>query len=132
MKNSLNLVFVALLFIVLGCNCSKKFGDFAVNTESNQPIANPTPFTANTTTTPNLPPTGKKASLAMAQYNQIKNGMTYQEAVNAIGSEGTEVSSSEVGKYKTATYKWEGENYSYIILTFQNDKLMFKTQANLK
>ena len=132
MKNSLNVVFVALLFIVLGCNCSKKFGDFAVNTESNQPVANSTPFATNTTTVPNLPTNDKKSSLTIAQYNQVKNGMTYQETVDAIGSEGTEVSSTEISGYKTATYKWEGENYSFIFLTFQNDKLISKTQTNLK
>ena len=132
MKNSLNIVFVALLFIVLGCNCSKKFGDFAVNTQSNQPVANSTPLTANTTTAPGSPTNGKQSSLTMEQYNQVKNGMTYQEAVAAVGSEGTEVSSTEISGYKTATYKWEGENYSFIFLTFQNDKLISKTQTNLK
>lgn len=130
MKNSLNLVSVALLLIVLGCSCPNKLKELSQNS-STTPTSNPTPFTSNTAPMPNTPP-DKKGSLSMAQYNQIKNGMTYQEAVTAIGSEGTEVSSSEIGKYKTVTYKWDGENYAYIILTFQNNKLMFKTQSNLK
>jgi len=132
MKNSLNLIFAALILVVLGCSCPSKLKELSQNSNSTAPLSSPTPFTANTASTPTTTQSNKKASLSMAQYNQVKNGMTYRETVAAIGSEGTEVSSSEVGKYKTATYKWEGENYSYIILTFQNDKLMFKTQANLK
>lgn len=73
-----------------------------------------------------------KSALTLEKYNQIKNGMSYREVVEIIGAEGTEMSSSEIGKYKTASYKWEGDNYQFIFGTFQNDKLLSKTQANLK
>lgn len=128
MKNSSNFGFVALLLIVLGCSCPKLNELKSGSTESS-----PTPFsTPFTTTAPTAKPTAKGNSITMAKYNQIKNGMKHSEVVEILGEEGTEMSNSEIGKYKTVTYKWEGENFSYIILTFQNDKLMFKSQANLK
>ncbi|MCY7375387.1 MAG: DUF3862 domain-containing protein [Pyrinomonadaceae bacterium] len=130
MKNSVNLVFVALLLVVLGCSCPNALKNLNLDNKGTTPTTpNSTPYIANTA---NSPTTKSKAVLSMASYNQIKNGMKYSEAVKILGGEGAEVSTSEIGKYKTATYKWDGENYSYIILTFQNDKLMFKSQANLK
>lgn len=68
----------------------------------------------------------------MEKYNRIKNGMSYKEVVDIIGSEGSETFSSTIGKYKTVSYKWEGPNFQFIYATFSNDKLNSKTQANLK
>jgi hypothetical protein len=39
---------------------------------------------------------------------------------------------SEAGKFKIVTYKWSGEDYSYIIATFMNDKLQSKSKGGLK
>jgi len=131
MKNSLNLGFIALLLIVLGCSCPnlKNFKLDEKGTSSPTPYS--TPFDANVSTTPTTTTTGK-SSITMAKYTQVKNGMAYSDVIKILGEEGNEVSNSEIGKFKTATYKWDGENYSYIILTFQNDKLIYKAQANLK
>lgn len=131
MKNSFSLIFIALLLVVLGCSCPN-LNKFNFDKKDATPIPNSTPLPTNAPNPPNAPTSKSNASISLEKYNQIKNGMTYQEAVNIIGGEGAEVSSSEIGKYKTATYKWDGENYSYIILTFQNDKLMFKSQGSLK
>ena len=137
MKNSLNLIFVALLLIVLGCSCPNKLKELS-SKKSETPISVSTPttdspsFPANSSGSANQTQKNRVSSLSLADYNRVKNGINYAEAVNILGSEGAEVSSSEVGKYKTSTYKWDGENYSYIILTFQNDKLMFKSQGGLK
>ena len=68
----------------------------------------------------------------LADYNQIKNGMSYKQVEVVIGSPGTEMSSTEYGEYKTQTYKWDGENYAMLYAVFQNDKLISKTQNNLK
>lgn len=73
-----------------------------------------------------------KADLTMAKYNQIQNGMSYEEAVKIIGSEGTQSSSSNFGKIKVASYKWEGEKYAKMFATFKDNKLTSKSQANVK
>lgn len=71
-------------------------------------------------------------TVSLADFNKIKTGMTYDAVVEILGQEGEQVSSSDVGNYKTETFKWSGENYSFIIVTVQNDKVIFKSQANLK
>lgn len=72
------------------------------------------------------------ADLSLAKYNQIQNEMSYEEAVKIIGSEGTQTSSSNFGKIKVASYKWEGEKYAKIFASFRDNKLTSKSQSNLK
>ena len=73
-----------------------------------------------------------KSDLTLSKYNQINNGMNYEDAVKIIGTEGTSMSSSTVGKMKLASYKWEGEKAGKIFATFKDDKLSSKSQINLK
>jgi hypothetical protein len=130
MKNLYNLGFIALLLVVLGCNCQKL-----------QELANegktPPPSTPSTSSSPSGTSTpastdAKKTGLTMDKYNQIKNGMTYDEVKNIMGSEGTQTMSSGEGKYKVESYKWEGDDYKYIQIVFMGDKVSSKVQANLK
>ena len=58
--------------------------------------------------------------------------MSLKEVNDILGKEGEETSSSKVGSTKISTYKWEGKDYAYIFCNFTNDKLTFKSQANLK
>ncbi len=76
--------------------------------------------------------TTAKADLTLAKYNQVQNGMTYDEVVKIVGSEGTQTSSSNSGQNKMASYKWEGEKFARIFATFRNEKLSSKSQSNLK
>lgn len=76
--------------------------------------------------------TSTKSDLTLAKYNQINNGMSYEEAVKIIGSEGTETSNSTIGQMKIASYKWEGEKSAKIFSTFKDNKLSSKSQINLK
>ena len=68
----------------------------------------------------------------MAKYEQIKTNMKKSEVESILGGKGTEVSSSSGGGMTFSVYKWEGENYASIILTFKNDKVMSKSQYGLK
>ncbi len=83
--------------------------------------------TVSNTTTRN---TAKKA-LTIAQYEKIRNGMTYKQVVDILGSEGEELSRSEMGKNKTIIYIWKDENFSSISAIFFNDKLMSKSKSGL-
>lgn len=130
MKNLLNLGFIALLLVVLGCSCPF-LKDLKLDEKENSPTPAATPFLANTST-PKVKTSDKTASLTMNDYNQLKNGMSKSEVEKILGGEGEQVSSSEIGKYKIETYKWQGENFSFIIITFRNDKVFSKSQANLK
>lgn len=83
-------------------------------------------------------PAAKKndPGISMAEFEQIKSGMTYEEVVKIIGGEG-EVQ-SEVGaegdEFYTVAYAFKGEKGfgSNAILMFQGGKLDTKAQAGLK
>lgn len=73
------------------------------------------------------------AGVTMANYNMIKTGMTYSQVVQILGKEGTELTSNEVGGYKTVMYKWEGDGWgSNMNVMFQNGKVIQKAQFGLK
>ena len=130
MKNSLNFGLVALLFVVLGCSCPF-LKNLKLDEKEDAPKPAATPFVANTAT-PKVKSSDKTASLTLDDYNQLKNSMSKNEVEQILGGEGEQVSSSEIGKYKIETYKWQGENFSFVIITFRNDKVFSKSQANLK
>lgn len=123
MKNLYNVGFVALIFVVLGCNCQRmqEWADQQKNKPGSTPAASSSPATS-----------GSSSGLTMDKYNQIKNGMSYQEVKDIIGKEGTETMSSGEGKYKVESYKWEGDQYQFISVVFTGGKVQSKVQANLK
>lgn len=81
---------------------------------------------SNTTTK-----TDAKKALTMAQYEKLRNGMTYKQVVDILGSEGEELSRSEIGRNKTIVYMWKDDNFSSISAIFFNDKLMSKSKSGL-
>lgn len=128
MKNSFNLGFIVLVLVVLGCSCPKL--DELAKNDSSSP--SPTP---SATSSPSSSPGTKTTSgseITKEKYDQIKNGMSYKQVVEIIGSEGEETSSSQIGRYKVSSYKWQGPGFTMIYGVFNNDKLTSKTQANLK
>ncbi|MDA2738393.1 DUF3862 domain-containing protein [Bacillus cereus group sp. Bc015] len=76
----------------------------------------------------------KKEGINKAEFEQIQNGMSYEEVVAIIGNEGELQSESEVGNYKTQLYTWKGESGigSNANVTFQNGKVQAKAQFGLK
>jgi hypothetical protein len=72
--------------------------------------------------------------VTLAQYNQLREGMTYTQVVNILGREGVEISSSNVGNIRTVMYKWEGTGSigANMSAMFQNGKLMSKAQYGLQ
>lgn len=130
MKNLYNFGFIALILVVLGCNCQK------LQELANEGKTSPT-STPSTTSSPSSSSTpastdAKKTGLTMDKYNQIKNGMSYDEVKSIIGSEGTQTMSSGEGKYKVESYKWDGDEYQFISVVFMGGKVNSKVQANLK
>jgi hypothetical protein len=133
MKNSLNMVIVIFILVVLGCSCpkmediQKKIDESSKKTSNSDKVSNTATKTAKDDSDSN-----DSSEITMAQYRQIKNGMSYKEVKEIIGREGTEVSSSGDGKYKVESYKWEGEDFKFINIVLMGDKVTSKVQANLK
>ena len=139
MKNSLNLVLAILFFVVLGCACpnmeeiAKQIDESSknANSTSNSNSATPSNNNSSNNNSSNTS-SSSKSNLTLEKYNQIKNGMSHQEVVEILGSEGIEQSSSGDGKYKVDSYKWEGDNYKFITVIFMGDKVNSKVQYGLK
>jgi len=70
--------------------------------------------------------------ITFAQFNELKEGMSYKEVVEIIGGEGRMFSvSSEPGKTE---YRWEGRGRpgANADITFQEDRLINKVQFGLQ
>jgi hypothetical protein len=140
MKNLNNVGFVVLLLVVLGCNCQEKLQEIA---DKGKTPSSASPSGANASTTPaSSSPTSSPSSsnsprstgdgLTMAKYDQLKDGMSYREVVNILGIEGKEAKTTKVGAATITTYEFSGKGNETIFCNFTNDKLTFRTQANLE
>ena len=72
--------------------------------------------------------------LTEEKFAQIQNGMTYEEVVDIIGSEGTVVSESGTkgDPYHTVIYEFKTDGWlAAANMTFQGGKLLNKSQAGL-
>ena len=131
MKNSLNFVVAILIFVVLGCACPRldKLTGGGPPPAPDPPPGRPTNSTSpgNRSTVP-----ANADGLTMAKYNQLKNEMSKSEVERILGGPGEEVSSSTGGGVTFSVYKWSGENYTSVIVTFRDNKLMTKAQVGLK
>lgn len=127
-NNSLNLVLIIFAFVIVGCSCPNlndlqtKIGEGTKKTETNT--------ASNAAVAPKK--SSETSQISVEKYNRLKNGMSVKQVVEIMGDSGEELQSSETGKYKIATYKWTGENFSYIVLTFMNDKLQSKSKGGIK
>ncbi|WFR56012.1 Ig-like domain-containing protein [Anaerocolumna sp. AGMB13025] len=65
-------------------------------------------------------------------YDKLNNDITYDNAVDIIGINGSIVSTSSDNGQQIVTYIWYGENDSSATITFQDDKLSSKSEKNLK
>jgi hypothetical protein len=72
-------------------------------------------------------------AVSKADFEKIKNGMTYNEVVKALGDEGMRVSTMKVNGRETEIYKWSNRDFSkYIDVTFEKEKVVEKSQKGLK
>jgi hypothetical protein len=128
-SNALSAVICIGILIVLGCSCPKMA---EIQKEMDKAQTSPTPVTGSSPSdTPSKTSSGD-SSLTMTKFNQIKDGMSYEETVAIMGSEGNQMLSSGKGQYKVETYKWEGPNFQYVMLTFMGGKMNSKAQNGLK
>ncbi|MGR3505196.1 MAG: DUF3862 domain-containing protein [Paracoccaceae bacterium] len=68
------------------------------------------------------------------KYDKLQSGMSYSQAVSILGCGGEELSSSDLGGFKTIMYMWTGNSWSGANMNamFQNDQLVSKAQMGLK
>jgi hypothetical protein len=72
-------------------------------------------------------------NVTMAQYQMLRTGMTYSQAVEILRSPGVETAHSEMAGIVTVMYAWQGDDTgANMSAMFQNDKLITKAQYGLK
>lgn len=75
--------------------------------------------------------------MSLDEFNQIKNGMTYEEVCDIVGGEGELEADADLGigsEYATKIYTWEG-NGSFganANVTFQGGRVVSKAQLGLR
>jgi hypothetical protein len=75
----------------------------------------------------------RTSGVTLANFNRIREGMSYQEVVSILGSPGELTASSDVAGIKTVMYQWEGESFgANMNAMFQNGKLVTKAQFGLE
>lgn len=72
--------------------------------------------------------------ISLSEFNEIENGMNYEQVCEIIGGEGTLFSESQEkdSPIQLAVYTWNGESMgSSASFTFQNGELIQKAQLGL-
>ena len=76
-------------------------------------------------------------TVTYSEYQDVKNGMTYEEVVEIVGEEGKEMSNIDaqgVGNAQGISakgYKWQNSDGSNMIVSFVNGEVATKAQAML-
>lgn len=72
--------------------------------------------------------------ITLDEFNTIQNGMSYEEVVEIIGSEGEASSTATVGDITTSIYMWKGKGSigANANVTFINNKVSAKAQFGLE
>ena len=72
-----------------------------------------------------------ECQVTLAQYQQLKTGMSYSKVVGVLGCEGSELSRVEMAGYKTEMFMWEGRGIlgANMNVMLQNDKLLMRAQC---
>lgn len=75
----------------------------------------------------------RSTGINMENYLKLQNGMTYQDAVNILGEEGEEMTSSDIAGIKTVMYMWKAKGFGGANMNamFQDGALTTKAQFGL-
>ena len=130
MKNSLTLILAIIIFAVLGCNLSG-----SADKDNNPTIETPNPSSDSTTEKPDSksgaddPKTSSSSpsDLTMEKFNRLENGMSYEDVVKILGAEGDQTSETKT----SSSYKWKGEKFAAVYVTFRNGILSSKRQYKI-
>ena len=84
-------------------------------------------------TTENEKTTTKDVKVTLEQYNQIKDGMTYEEVVEIFGGKESTSSESEIAGIKSEIKTWNGNGtFSVATIGFTDGEVSSKAQTVLE
>lgn len=170
MKKIFCLVLTLMMVLSITCQAASgvvpanlQYNDIKINLNGNNVVTSSEPFIINgttylpvralaealglnvewdaTTNTVKIFSQANIGKITLAQFNSLTPGMTYDEVVKIVGSQG-ELSleldwgadfASLCGYRYSRTYQWDGTNdFSYASLTFKDNILESKIQINLE
>lgn len=70
--------------------------------------------------------------VTLTEYEEIREGMTYEQVKGIIGAPGQELSRSDFSGYTTVMYSWTNPNGSNMNAMFQNGRSVRKAQFGLR
>ena len=79
-------------------------------------------------------PSADEGTITLAEYRQIKHGMTYDEVCDIVGGAGRVVSEAGTGRYYTFIVIWEGAGSNLganASVSFQGGQVVGKAQVGL-
>jgi hypothetical protein len=123
MKTLLAIMFGLILCFVSGCGV-KNAWDAADQSEKDYQAAREKALKYRWQPSP--PPV-----VTSAKYGQIREGMTYEQVSQVIGTPGEEMSRVALADYTTVMYVWKNADGSNMNVTFQNGRLVAKAQFGL-
>lgn len=131
---------LVILGIILFANGISNFGTSSDNRNQLPPKDNNSYVSSDAlkeTTVDEQEDQQNKSTISKDEFNSISTGMTYDEVVEIIGSEGEVMSEVDLGmgeEFKTSMYFWEGEGSigANANITFQGGKVTAKAQIGLK
>ena len=112
-RNTVVVMVVLALVAVVWITGTRKTTDSSGRFVMPQSIAEPTPV------------------VTKSEFDQIREGMTYDQVVGIIGASGELLSSNDLAGFSTVMYSWANANGSNMNAIFQNGKLMQKAQFGL-
>ncbi len=120
----LGIILIVFILIAIVGACSNPSTESEYNVASSTTDATDT-HTTRTEVTAKPSETPKK--LTADKFNAIEFGMTYEEVLDIVGEEGTNISESTIMDYVTAIYQWE-EGLNNFNVTFENNIVVGKSQ----
>ena len=75
----------------------------------------------------------KDVKVTLEQYNQVKDGMSYDEVVSIFGGKENSSSESEIAGIKSEVKTWSGNGtFSVVSIGFTDGKVSSKSQTGLE
>lgn len=126
--------FIGLIVLIIVVAVASSGGDDQASTEPKQEEKKSGSSTSNDSSKTEEKATDKEGVLTEEKFDQIKDGMTYEEVVAIVGAEGTVMSESgdKGTDFHTVIYEFETDGFmSSANMTFQGNKLLNKSQFGL-
>jgi len=100
---------------------------------SNRPVATPSPPAVRVTTPGPYRPAPMPDVVTRAEYERLREGMSYAEVVAVIGEPGTRWATAQYATGRIDTYRWLNRSSGgEVQAKFENGKLIEKTQSGLE